>query len=117
MICGMVKNKIIYFLFIFLISSCESMKKIEVQCVDAQTGQPLSGVKVSVNAGLDGDYTKSTASGETDSAGWYKTDLMIGCSAGCYDIYITYEKEGYDERKDLNEIEGVVKLHTSSWSD
>lgn len=100
-----------------ILISCESNVKIEVQCVDAQTNAPVEDVTVSVNAGLDGDYTKSTASGVTDSAGWFKTDIMIGCPGKCYDIYITYEKEGYDTRKDLNVTEGVVKLHTTSWSD
>lgn len=102
---------------VVVFTACESHVEIAVQCVDAQSDQPLEGVRVSVNAGMDGDYNKSTDSGVTDSAGWYRTDIMIGCPGKCYDIYITYEKEGYDVRKDLNVTDGVVKLHTTSWSD
>lgn len=107
--------KVLFCALIF--TACESHVDIAVQCVDAQTNQPIEGVKVSVNAGMDGDYNKSTVGGVTDSAGWYKTDIMIGCPGKCYDIYMTYEKEGYDLRKDLNVTDGVVKLHSTSWSD
>ncbi len=99
-----------------LLTACESNVEIAVQCVDAQTNEPIQGVAVSVNAGLNGDYSKSTDSGFTDSFGWYKTDIMIGCPGKCYDIYITYEKDGYDLRKDLNVTDGVVKLKSLSRS-
>jgi hypothetical protein len=116
----MKKTKIDLIFWIFLLFfavGCESRVEIAVQCVDAQSNEAIEGVTVSVNAGMDGDYNKSTANGKTDSAGWYKTDIMIGCPGKCYDIYITYEKEGYDLRKDLNVTDGVVKLHTTSWSE
>lgn len=113
----MQKQIILPLVILFFLNACESHVEIAVQCVDAQSAQPIEGVKVSVNAGMNGDYNKSADSGVTDSAGWYKTDIMIGCPGKCYDIYITYEKEGYDIRKDLNVTDGVVKLHTTSWSD
>jgi hypothetical protein len=113
----MPKQVVFHFFILSFLYACESQVEITVQCVDAQSNFPIEGVKVSVNAGLDGDYNKSTRSGVTDSAGWFKTDMMIGCPGKCYDIYITYEKDGYDLRKDLNVTEGVVKLHTKSWSD
>ncbi|MBK6950790.1 MAG: hypothetical protein IPH24_01755 [Crocinitomicaceae bacterium] len=110
------KSLILLFSILFFVA-CESHVEIAVQCVDAQSNEPIEGVAVSVNAGMDGDYTKSTDSGITDSNGWYKTDIMIGCPGKCYDIYITYEKDGYDLRKDLNVTDGVVKLHSTSWSE
>lgn len=97
-------------LLALLFVSCESMQIISVTCVDSETGLPIPDVQVSVNAGLDGDYNKSTASGQTDSAGFFETDLMIGCPGKCYDIYITYTKEGYQDRKVLNITEGQIEL-------
>lgn len=110
-------RKIVYIGILLLLISCERQVEINVTCVDSQTLQPLEGVEVRVNAGLDGDYNKSTTSGITDSVGNFKDNIMIGCPSTCYDIYITYNKPGYDEKVNLNETDGQVKLHTSSWSD
>ncbi|MBK7129214.1 MAG: hypothetical protein IPM74_08145 [Crocinitomicaceae bacterium] len=96
-------------LSLFLLS-CESQRIISVTCVNALTGEPLDSVLVNVNAGLDGDYTKSTASGYTDSAGHFETTIMIGCPGKCYDIYVSYTKTGFEFAKNLNELEGEIKL-------
>jgi len=104
------KKSVFLLLISALLWSCEAQKQISVTCLDAETKLPLEGVTVNVNAGLDGDYNKSTDSGVTDTAGHFETQIMIGCPGKCYDIYITYSKEGYDERKDLNVLEGNVLL-------
>lgn len=36
--------------------------------------------------------------------------MMIGCSFGCYDIFMEYSKSGYTRKKALNMTEGVVEL-------
>lgn len=90
--------------------SCESHVEINITCKDAATKESLEEVQVDVNAGLNGDYTKSTRQGQTDSTGYFETDLMIGCPGKCYDIYITYSKEGYKTKKDLNITSGEVFL-------
>lgn len=109
--------KLVICISLLTILSCESQVNIKVRCIDAQTLEPLSDVEVQVNAGLDGDYNKSTAQGKTNEKGIFEESIMIGCPGKCYDIYITYSKQGYDTRKDLNITEGDVKLHTTSWSD
>lgn len=90
--------------------SCESQRIISVNCVNALTGEPVDSVLVNVNAGLDGDYNKSTRSGYTDSTGHFETTIMIGCPGKCYDIYVSYTKNGFEFVKNLNELEGEIKL-------
>ncbi|MBI3135351.1 MAG: hypothetical protein HYZ14_11810 [Bacteroidetes bacterium] len=103
-------KKTVLFLVAFLMLACESQVHIQLTCKDAITHKPLEGVAVSVQAGLNGDYTKSTAQGTTDAAGFFETFLMIGCPGKCYDIYITYSKEGYQSKKELNVTDGEVLL-------
>lgn len=93
-----------------LFTACESQVEIRVHCYDKETREPIPGVDVQINAGLDGDYTKSTDSGRTDSLGYFETAIMIGCPGKCYDIYITYSKAGYTTKKDLNLTTGDVFL-------
>jgi hypothetical protein len=104
------KKALIFGLLLTTLWSCESRVYMKLTCRDAATKEPLSGVKIDVGAGFDGDYTKNSATGETDSAGYFETDMMIGCPGKCYDIYITYTKSGYKTKKELNITEGEILL-------
>ena len=90
--------------------SCEQNKLITVTVVDKQTRQPLDSVYIEIKAGKKGDYTKTNKSGYTNSAGKFETHMMIGCSFGCYDIFMEYSKSGYTRKKELNMTEGMVEL-------
>lgn len=90
--------------------SCEANKLISVTVVDKVTKQPVDSVFVKVNAGKNGDYTKNSTSGYTNSSGKFETHMMIGCTFGCYDIYIDYDKSGYVHKTEFNKTEGVVEL-------
>jgi hypothetical protein len=103
------QSLIVAFLAIIMIS-CEANKLISVTVVDKSTKQPIDSVYVKINAGKNGDYTKNQAAGYTDTAGKFETYMMIGCAFGCYDIYITYTKNGYNIKEDLNKTEGTVEL-------
>ena len=101
-------------LFVLAISpfltSCETNKHISVTVVDAITKEPLDSVFVKVRAGKNGDYTKNYSEGYTDTTGKFQTDMMIGCSGGCYDIYMDYAKTGFKNKTDFNITEGTVLL-------
>jgi len=90
--------------------SCEQNKLITVTVVDKLTRQPLDSVYIEIKAGKKGDYTKTNKNGYTNSAGKFETHLMIGCSFGCYDIFMEYTKRGYTRKTELNNTEGVVEL-------
>jgi len=90
--------------------SCESQVSIAVTCVDSETKQTIEGVKVLVEAGKNGDYTKAGGQGYTSADGRFDMSMMIGCSFGCYDIYITYTKPGYQTKKDFNVLTGRIDL-------
>lgn len=108
------KFKIFFSLFVvltaFSLISCETNKHVLVTVLNSATNQPIDSVMVNVNAGKNGDYNKSTAKGYTDENGKYESYLMIGCSFGCYDIYIEYTKTGFKTKRDLNITEGTVFL-------
>lgn len=93
-----------------LFFSCEANKHISVTVLNSLTKQPLDSVLVKVNAGKNGDYNKSTSEGYTNSSGKFETYMMIGCAFGCYDIYISYSKNGYKDKKELNNTEGAIEL-------
>ncbi len=96
--------------FAVVMMSCESNKHIFVKVFDSKTMKPLDSVFMQVNAGKNGDYNKSTTLGYTNTSGLFEKYLMIGCSGGCYDIYIQYSKKGYVEKKDFNVTEGNILL-------
>jgi hypothetical protein len=75
--------------------SCESNKRMFVAVYDLQSKAPLDSVQVIYKAGLRGDYTKSGSQGYTDSTGQFKTSFMIGCSFGCYDVLVQFQKNGF----------------------
>lgn len=108
------KTYISSFIFALIIAtsliSCESYKHISVIVIDEVTGEPIDSVFVKVNAGKDGDYNKNYDEGYTDISGKFETNMMIGCSFGCYDIYMEYSKKGYETKTDLNLIEGSIFL-------
>lgn len=89
---------------------CEANKQISVTVIDKLTKQPIDSVFIEVKAGKNGDYTKNSAKGFTNSNGKFETQMMIGCALGCYDIYMEYNKGGYVHKSELNKIEGVVEL-------
>lgn len=110
-----ITGKIIHFIIGILISgialvSCEQNKLITVTVVDKLTRQPLDSVYIEIKAGKKGDYTKANKSCYTNSDGIFETHIMIGCSFGCYDIFMEYSKSGYTRKKELNRTEGVVEL-------
>ncbi|HKK66876.1 MAG TPA: hypothetical protein VJ946_01650 [Bacteroidales bacterium] len=90
--------------------SCESQRQISVHVFDKNTGAPLDSVLVDVNAGKNGDYTKSSASGYTDESGHFETSIMIGCTFGCYDIQTTYTKDNYKTVVLLNDERDTVEM-------
>ncbi len=108
------KTTIYSFIFTLIIAtsliSCESYKHISVTVMDEVTEEPIDSVFVKINAGKNGDYNKNYDEGYTDISGKFETDMMIGCSFGCYDIYIEYSKNGYETKIDLNFTEGSVLL-------
>lgn len=94
-----------------ILAGCESQVHIQVTCIDALTGSPVDSVQVNVGAGFDGDYSKNAKNGLTDSTGFLGTDMMIGCPGKCYDIVITYSKQGYETRVDTNFTSGEIRLN------
>ena len=109
-----IKTYISYFIFTLIIAvsliSCEGYKHISVTVIDEVTREPIDSVFVKINAGKNGDYNKNYDEGYTNISGKFETDMMIGCSFGCYDIYMEYSKKGYETRTDLNLIEGRILL-------
>ncbi len=110
-----ISGKIVLFIVTILIGgtalvSCEQNKLITVTVVDKLTKQPLDSVYIEIKAGKKGDYTKANKSGYTNSAGKFETHMMIGCSFGCYDIFMEYSKSGYTRKTELNRTDGVVEL-------
>ena len=110
-----INGKVIHFIIVILIAgialvSCEQNKLISITVVDKATRQPLDSVYIEIKAGKMGDYTKTNKSGYTNSAGKFETHMMIGCSFGCYDIFMEYSKSGYTRKTGLNMTEGVVEL-------
>lgn len=93
-----------------LLTSCEANRHISIKVIDAVTQSPIDSVYVKINAGKNGDYNKSRSKGYTNINGEFDTEIMIGCSFGCYDIYMEYSKEGYETKKDLNIIKGEILL-------
>jgi aspartate/glutamate racemase len=98
------------FLIGTLFFSCETQKHISVIVVDKTTKQPIDSVFVQVKAGKNGDFTKNTAEGYTNTAGKFETSMMIGCSFGCYDIKMIYSKKGRVLKEDMNITEGIIEL-------
>jgi hypothetical protein len=75
--------------------ACESNKQVFVTVCDNVSKKPLDSVLVVIKAGNNGNYNKSGAKGYTDSAGKFNTFFMIGCSFGCYDVFVEFHKKGY----------------------
>ncbi len=90
--------------------SCETNKHLSVTVIDSVTKQPIDSVFVKVTAGKNGDFTKSGCEGYTNASGLFDSYMMIGCSFGCYDIYMEYTKKGYETKKDFNLTEGTIEL-------
>ena len=111
-----IKTYLISFVFTIAITtflmSCETYKNISVTVVDSITLKPIDSVLVKINAGKNGDYNKNYSDGYTDISGKFQTDMMIGCSFGCYDIYMEYSKKGYENKTDLNVTKGTVLLNS-----
>lgn len=95
---------------LMLLTSCEMRKHISLIVVDAQSKKPIDSVKVEIGAGYDGDYSKNSASAYTNKHGFFSCDMMLGCSRGCYDIQITYSKNGYQKMSSINQTEGMIYL-------
>lgn len=93
-----------------IFESCEANMKANIHVYDAKTKTKLDSVFVDIMAGKNGDYTKSGCKGYTDSNGFFENSFMIGCSFGCYDIYIKYSKNGYDSITTFNKIQDTIYL-------
>ncbi len=99
---------IITTIVLFSLLACEAHKQIFVMVYDQVSKQPLDSVHVVIKAGKNGDYTKSGASGYTDSSGRFNTYFMIGCSFGCYDVYVEYQKKGYAPLTNFNQKDSSI---------
>lgn len=98
-------------LTVVFMASCESYKTVEFVVKDAVTYQTLDSVFVHVKAGKNNDYEKSGTEGYTDSTGVFKGSFMIGCSFGCYDIFVECSKPGYKSyTSEMNEIPDTIWL-------
>jgi hypothetical protein len=86
----------------FSLIACEANKQVFVTVYDLVSKQPVDSVHVVIKAGKNGDYTKSGAEGYTDSTGRFNTFFMIGCSFGCYDVFVEYHKNGYSPLTNFN---------------
>ncbi len=75
--------------------ACEANKQVFVTVYDQVSKKPVDSVYVVIKAGKNGDYTKSGAMGYTDSTGRFNTFFMIGCTFGCYDVFVEFNKNGY----------------------
>ncbi len=113
----MKSKTILPFLIIFaffsavLFISCESYQTIELVVKDAETLSVLDSVFVDIKAGKNGNYEMSGTSGYTDSLGNFSGSFMIGCTFGCYDIFVVCSKSGYKKyTSEMNEIEEIVLL-------
>lgn len=102
--------KIIFICFATLIFSCESQKQISLYIIDSNSNKPLDSVLVEVNAGLNGDYSKSTAKGYTNASGKFETSMMIGCTPKCYDIKIHCSKNDYQAVDLFNQTDDTVVM-------
>lgn len=99
---------ILVFLLIQVFLSCERREEIAITVIDKTSQSPLDSVFVDIKAGKNEKYNKNSSEGYTDSTGNYSTSMSIGCTGGCYDIFITYSKEGYKEISELNNYNGAV---------
>jgi hypothetical protein len=84
------------------IIACESNKQIFVTVCDSVSKKPVDSVLVVIKAGNNGNYNKSGAEGYTDSTGRFNTFFMIGCSFGCYDVFVEFHKKGYAPKTNFN---------------
>ncbi|MEI6122866.1 MAG: hypothetical protein WCQ95_04490 [Bacteroidota bacterium] len=100
----------VFALIALALMSCEANKLISVRVIDKTTRQPIDSVYIEVKAGMNGDYHKSYRDGFTNANGKFETQMMIGCSFGCYDIYTVYSKKGYTDKTDFNKTECVVEM-------
>lgn len=92
-------------------SSCESYRTVEFVVQDAVTHQPIDSVFVHVKAGKNGDYEKSGTEGYTNASGFFSGSFMIGCSFGCYDIFVECSKPGYKQYvSEMNEFADTIRL-------
>jgi len=103
--------KLLILLFsIIVLISCESQKHVNLVVINKQTNEPIDSVFVKVTAGKGKDFTKSGDEGYTNATGKYETYIMIGCSGGCYDIKISYGKEGFKTLETMNQVKDTVYL-------
>jgi hypothetical protein len=86
---------IITLLIIMSFMACEANKQVLVTVYDNVSKKPVDSVHVVIKAGKNGDYSKSGAEGYTDSTGRFNTCFMIGCSFGCYDVFVEFNKKGF----------------------
>lgn len=94
-----------------IFTSCESYKTVSFVVKDSATQENIDSVFVHVKAGKNNDYEKSGTEGYTDSTGHFSGDFMIGCSFGCYDIFVECSKPGYKfYTSDMNEIPDTIWL-------
>jgi hypothetical protein len=105
-----IQYTITVFVLGFTLISCETNKRISVTVIDKITRKPIDSVFTEVNAGKNGDYTKNSTKGYTNSSGKFETHMMIGCAFGCYDVYMKYSKNGYVQKTELNKTEGLIEL-------
>jgi hypothetical protein len=90
---------IVLLTFMLCLAGCEAQKEMFVTVYDHVTSKPIDSVHVVIKAGKNGDYNKSGAEGYTDSTGKFHASFMIGCSFGCYDIFMELHKKGYASMK------------------
>jgi hypothetical protein len=90
---------IVLLIFMLCLAACEAQKEFLVTVNDHVTGKPIDSVQVVFKAGKYGDFNKSGAEGYTDSTGKFRASFMIGCSFGCYDIFMELHKKGYTSMK------------------
>jgi len=104
------KTKLLIITLVILISlcGCEAHKQVYITVYDQVSKHPVDSVNVLIKAGKYGDYSKSGAEGYTDSAGRFMASFMIGCSFGCYDVFVGFHKQGYAPLTEFNPKDSLI---------
>ena len=100
-------------IFSMIFISCEGPKHFAVTVIDKQTKQPIDSVlvRVKVKRGMN-ENEAYNLQGYTDSEGKFTAEEMIGTGLSPirFDFYMEYNKNGYADKTELNNTDGIIEL-------
>lgn len=102
------KLLIITLVILVIFCGCEAHKQVYITVYDQVSKRPIDSMHVVIKAGKYGDYSKSGTEGYTDSTGRFSASFMIGCSFGCYDVFVGFQKKGYAPLIEFNPKDSLI---------